>query len=71
MKNDCYWFVDAARPVEEQTIQAMCLECHTTNNFGWYWSAKQGYGDYDVFCSICKKPIYLKEDNDQTNSESA
>jgi hypothetical protein len=72
MKKDCYWFVDKTNP-EEQTIQAMCLDCHRTNQLGWFWNGeRQGYGDYDLFCSICNKPIYIRREssNDQTNPEN-
>lgn len=64
IQEDCYWFIDARLPENERKIQAMCVDCHRTNTFGWFWlGSHQGYGDYDLRCSICGKSIHERETN--------
>jgi len=62
IQENCYWYIDESVPENEQKISAMCEQCHKTKQAGWFWKGKeQGYGDYDVSCSLCKTPIYIRE----------
>lgn len=56
---DSYWFVD-----EDKKMQAMCLECHKTHPFGWFWQGRQGYGDYDLKCVFCNGVLTEKKHED-------
>lgn len=65
--DDSYWFVDETDP-ENAKISALCEICHLKENKGWHWQGKQlGYGDYDLYCSVCNKAIYLRDKNDKEN----
>ena len=61
----CFWYIDSRIPKEQQKIEALCMECHKTHNFGWFCSGKS---ESDVVCAICKSIIYKKE-NDEAHSE--
>jgi hypothetical protein len=74
MRNDCYFYIDTSLPENEQKVAGVCTDCQRIKKFEpvWYWSGKRGYGDYDLCCSICKKPIYIREsNNDQANNEDS
>jgi len=61
MSENSYWFVDQDRPIEEQTMAAMCEKCHDEDHpdLGWFWpGASKGYGPYDIICLFCKKVIH-------------
>jgi len=49
-------------------MDAMCLNCHKTHEFGWFWPGKiKGYGNYDLKCSICGEWINKKKDNNENS----
>jgi hypothetical protein len=55
---DSYWFVDGDG--ENARMKAMCPICAKKAAKGWYWDKNLGYGDYDLFCNVCRNAIYLR-----------
>ena len=61
-RQNCYFFIDEALPVEEQVMNCMCVACHEKQPKGWFWEgARQGYGPYDLDCDICGSQIHRHE----------
>ena len=62
IQKDCYYFADS-----NNIITPMCTKCyvHKDKNYGngiWFWPGSQeGYGPFDIKCSICGEAIYTKE----------
>lgn len=66
--HDCYWFIDKEK-TENQTMEAICQECHNTNPFGWFWpGSKRGYGNYDLSCAICGKVLNIKNEDKEEDT---
>ena len=64
IQENCYWYINEELPPDQQTMLAMCVDCNKDKNTGWFWHGKaSGYGDYDLYCSICKRTIYERENN--------
>jgi len=72
IQDNCFYYVEPGVPYEEARIRAACTDCKFQNkipNDPMYWPGEEkGYGDYDLYCSICNKPINVREDNDDTPS---
>ena len=71
-QEDCYYYLETGVPFEEARIRAACMKCKNENKIPgkpMYWAGREkGYGDYDLYCSICKHPIYLRETNEQNDT---
>lgn len=66
IQDDCFFYIENGVPFEEARILAACKECKLQNVIPgdpMYWPGKEtGYGDYDLYCSICKKAIHVREE---------
>lgn len=62
---DCYFYIDADLPEDQQKVNPLCLECHKSYpDLGWFWEgSKMGYGPYDFICSKCGNVISLASNN--------
>lgn len=55
------WYVhgDDDIPYHKRVVTAACIDCAKEQNIeGMYWEAEKGYGDYDLDCKICNKPLH-------------
>ena len=58
---DCYWYI------KEEKMVAACVECNNQELKSWFWAgSEQGYGDYDLECSICQKIIHKRNNETKT-----
>ena len=67
IQDDCYWYL------EESTnrVRGACVECGGKHGMKSYWNGSEvGYGDYDLDCSICGKPIYRRKEDVETFAAS-
>lgn len=63
IKQDSYWFVEGEG--NNARMKAVCPICAKKLGKGWYWEGGTlGYGDYDLFCSVCGNAIHLREKNE-------
>lgn len=62
---DCYFYIDADLPEDQQKVNPLCLECHKNYpDLGWFWEgSKMGYGPYDFICSKCGHVISSASNN--------
>lgn len=67
MKKNCYLYVDSRLPINEQKMSVMCEDCHKTHNFGSFWSADRGYGNWLINCKLCNAIIFDEVENDKTD----
>lgn len=58
MRQDSYWYVDGDGG--EASMKAMCVMCAKKERKGWLWEGRLGYGDYDLFCTICGNAIHIR-----------
>lgn len=62
VRQNCYFYIDEAVPIDEQVMSCMCVSCHDKNPLGWFWEgSKHGYGPYDLDCDICGSCIHRCE----------
>lgn len=70
IQDDCFFYVEPNVQFEEARILPACTECKLQNkvpNDPMYWPGRdKGYGDYDLYCHICNKPINVRENDDST-----
>lgn len=61
---DCYFYIDADLPEDQQKVNPICLKCHENHpDLGWLWEgSKLGYGPYDFICSKCGYVIHSVDD---------
>lgn len=70
IQEDCCFYAagEEDQPFEEKRIRAMCMECYGKLGYPkglWNWPGKtQGYGDYDLRCSMdgCDNIIHQRSD---------
>jgi len=55
---DSYWYVDGEG--EKASVKAMCVLCAKKARKGWFWEGRLGYGNYDLFCSVCRNAIHIR-----------
>jgi hypothetical protein len=55
---DSYWFLEGEG--EEAVMRAMCTLCAKKARKGWFWEGRLGYGNYDLFCSVCGNAIHIR-----------
>lgn len=69
-QEDSYWWRDTSLPESQQKMRGLCEKCHYDRGIGVYWPGKTaGYGDYDLYCFFCKRPIYIREEiNEDTTT---
>lgn len=62
---DCYFYIDANLPEDQQKVSPMCQECHKNfPDLGWLWEgSKMGYGPFDFICSKCGHVIFSPPSN--------
>lgn len=67
---DCYFFIDADRPIEEHKIETLCCACRSEHypDVGWFWSKEDGFGPWTYKCKLCHKVIHQKEDNGEAKT---
>ena len=58
MKQDSYWYSEGED--QEAQMKAMCVMCAKKARKGWFWEGRLGYGDYDLFCSVCGNAIHIR-----------
>lgn len=70
IQKDCFFYIESGVKYEDSRIRAACIECkNKLPSDPMFWSGSlNGYGDYDLYCSICNKPIYVRDENDDTTS---
>jgi len=58
MRQDSYWYVEGEG--DDAVVKAMCTMCAKKKKSGWFWEGRLGYGDYDLFCSLCGNAIHIR-----------
>jgi hypothetical protein len=58
---DSYWFLEGEE--DDAVVKAMCTLCAKKARKGWFWEGRLGYGDYDLFCSVCGNAIHMRGTN--------
>ena len=58
IKQDSYWYVNGEG--DDAKMSAMCVICAKKQKKGWLWESRLGYGDYDLFCSVCGNAIHIR-----------
>jgi hypothetical protein len=66
-KQNCYFFVDESKPLEEQVVDCLCETCHDKMpDKGWFWEgSRHGYGPFDFVCGVCGYVIHKHEQKAQ------
>lgn len=68
IQEDSYWWKDDSLPEKQQCMHGLCIECYAEKGVGWYWPGKKtGYGDYDLRCHFCNKPIHIRDNTKEIN----
>ncbi len=56
---DCYIFWDnEGVPEANRLIHYQCVDCHEVNKKGHLWCARDGYGNFEIYCEFCKAEIH-------------
>lgn len=55
--------------IDKNIVQAQCEKCFQKNQKGWLWRENMGYGEYDLYCSICNQLIH-KGANEENKANS-
>ena len=61
MSENCIWYVHGSAdiPDEKRTVDAACIDCAQKHDIqGMFWEANRGYGEYDLDCKLCGKPLH-------------
>jgi hypothetical protein len=72
MGTDCYFFIDANTPEDEQTMSVMCTDCRDTKapEIGWFYRGSvEGYGPFPIECDLCGLIIHKAEDDNEDQEE--
>jgi hypothetical protein len=72
MSENCYFWLDASLPQEQQIFNVMCEKCHEKNpNVGWFWEgSEKGYGPFDFVCKTCGHVVYSPNEKNEENKTS-
>jgi hypothetical protein len=72
IQEDCFYYIESGVLLEEARIRAACVECKLQNKIPgdpMFWPGKvKGYGDYDLYCSLCNRPINVRKKDDNTST---
>lgn len=64
VQEDAWYYIEPdVEPFEKSRIRAACEECAKKKKSElkfMYWPGKtKGYGEWDIYCTICNKALYL------------